>query len=145
MRLERPLCSLKSQRRMLQITAHFHEKDSMKYLLAALALSLATIAAFSQEAPRVQFTKDELMSQVTGMCQNPDGSYPRPVPPEKRPALEAYCSCVRASIDRIPESRLQQAAEETFREYAQYRNDPAGFIPSAEYSLVRLSKACIKK
>lgn len=85
------------------------------------------------------------MGEFAGICLNPDAAFPKPIPAEKRAALDAWCSCVRESIDRIPDSKLQQAAEETFSEYAKYKNDPSGFRPTAEYSLIRISKACISR
>ncbi len=117
----------------------------MHQLSVALLIALALGIAVAQEQPRVQFTKDQLMAEVAGMCRDPDGAFPKPVPPEKRLVLAAYCSCVRSSIEAIPDDKVQQAAEETFREYSQYKNDPSGFKPSGKYSLIRISKACIRE
>jgi hypothetical protein len=117
----------------------------MHKLSVALSIALALGTSVAQEQPRVQFTKDQLMAEVAGICRDPDGTFPKPIPPDKRPALTAYCSCVRSSIDAIPDDKLQQAAEETFREYAQYKSDPSGFKPTGKYSLIRISKACINK
>ena len=117
----------------------------MNQLLAATLIALFVSPTIAQVKPRVQFTKEELIAEVAGICRNPDASFPTPVPVEKRAAFDAYCSCVRREVDSIPESKLQQAAEETFSEYAQYKNNPDGFLPVAKYSLIRISKACIRK
>jgi hypothetical protein len=114
-------------------------------LLAAILVALSVSPAIAQVKPRVQFTKEQLIAEVAGICRNPDATFPTPVPAEKRAALDAYCSCIQSEVNRIPESKLQQAAEETFSEYAQYKKNPDGFLPVAEFSLIRISKACIKK
>jgi hypothetical protein len=115
----------------------------MRVSLASLLVLLVAVSAQAQ--PRLQVTKDQLKAEYAGICRNPDAAFPKPVPEEKKAVFAAWCSCVEQSIDEIPDGKLQQAAEETFKEYAQYKNDPRGFVPIAQYSLVRISKACIKK
>ena len=117
--------------------------SSMRVLFVLLPAVL--VAAFAQAQPRPQVTKDQLKAEYAGICRNPDAAFPEPVPVEKKAALTAWCACVEHSIDEIPDDKLQQTAEESFKEYTQYKNDPRGFVPTAQYSLVRISKACIKK
>jgi hypothetical protein len=112
-------------------------------ILVTVALMAACCASGAQ--PRAMVTKEALKAEYTGICKNPDATFPKPVPPEKKAAFLNWCSCVSDSIDSIPEDRLQQTVEETYEEYAQYKRDPSGFVPVKEYSLVRRSKACTRK
>jgi hypothetical protein len=107
-----------------------------------LAVVLCAAASISSTQPVTAVTKEALKAEYTGICKNPDATFPKPVPAEKKAAFLRWCSCMGDSIDSIPESRLQQTVQETYEEYAQYKQDPAGFIPVKEFSLVRRSKAC---
>lgn len=129
-------------------SAFFSFKTSqafMRYFFAALALAFSVSTTVAQTTPRAQFTRDQLMDQFAGACRNPEQTFPTPIPADKKAGFEAWCACIRASIDRIPESRFQQLLDDTLREYEQYRTDPSGFTPKAEFSMIRISRACIKK
>lgn len=111
--------------------------------LVSFALGGAlSVSAYAQPSPRVM--KDQLMEQVAGICMNPNATFPKPVPEEKKVAFASWCACVQAAIDDIPTERLEQASRDTSDEYAKYRSDPRGFIPVAPYSLIRISKSCVK-
>jgi hypothetical protein len=120
-------------------------RNFMRHVSVALSIALFVGSTIALGQSQAQLTKEDLMNQVAGMCRNPDQTFPKSLPPEKRAAFDAYCSCIQSSINAIPENKLQQAANETLREYAEYKNDPTGFIPTGEYSLIRMSKACIRR
>lgn len=115
----------------------------MRYLSLFLAAALCgSIAAPAVAAP---VSKDALKEQIIGICLQPETVFPTSIPAAKRAAFDHWCDCVSLAIDRIPEDKLSQATADTMSEYPLYKADPKGFVPSKEYSLLRVSKACIQK
>jgi hypothetical protein len=108
-----------------------------------VALVLSGNAAVAQTSAPI--TKEALKEEFAGICKNPEKAFPTPPPKEKMENFNFWCSCVSNAIDNIPNDKLQQVSADTFDEYAKYKADPKGFVPSKEFSMVRISKACVAK
>jgi hypothetical protein len=113
-----------------------------RFSLALVFILLAGAATAQSSAP---ITKEALKQEYAGTCKNPEKAFPTPPPKEKMESFNLWCSCVSTAIENIPNEKLQQVSAETFDEYAKYRADPKGFVPTKEFSMIRISKACIAK
>jgi hypothetical protein len=110
-----------------------------------LSIAVTVAAASAQGQARPQITKEQLKADYAGVCRNPGAPIPKSIPEEKKAALVSWCACVQAAIDDIPDDRLEQALTETFEEFKKSKADPHGFVPVAQYSIVRIANACVKK
>ncbi len=113
--------------------------------LAILALSSLLVgdAAIAQTSPPI--TKDALRQEYASACRNPEKAFPKPPSKESLETFNQWCACVSDAIDSIPNDKLQQVSADTLDEYEKYKADPRGFVPTKEYSMIRISKACIPR
>lgn len=117
----------------------------MKVLYAVMLCLVCTYSFAVEPSAKPAVTKDALKEEYAGVCRNPEKAFPTPPPKERMDAFKRWCDCLSDSIEKIPDNKMEQVVSDTYEEYAKYKADPKGFVPAKEYSMVRISKACVGK